>query len=84
MLDSIDGGSTVMRGKFRLDKIIKTDYAEEFEFNAVYGGTSNKEDNTYSEATPCGSIKMTVTNKALHGQFKPGQKFYLDFKIAAE
>lgn len=73
-----------MRGKFRLDKIVKSTYSEEFEFNAVYGGTSNKEDNTYSEATPSGQIKMTVTNKALWGKFSPGQTFYLDFTIAEE
>ena len=49
---------------------------------AVYGGSTNAEDNTFSEATPSAELKMTVTNKALHGKFKPGQKFYVDFTPA--
>lgn len=40
------------------------------------------EDNTYAKWSPSGSLSLTITNPALWGQFKPGQKFYLDFSPA--
>lgn len=68
-----------MRAKFEIELITKTTYAEELKMRAVYGGSTNAEDNTYSEATPSAALTMTVSNKKLHGTFKPGQKFYVDF-----
>ena len=40
------------------------------------------EDNTFAKWTPSGSLSLTITNPALWDQFKPGQKFYLDFTPA--
>lgn len=40
------------------------------------------EDNTFSRWTPCASLDMTIQNPALFGQFKPGDKFYVDFTPA--
>lgn len=71
-----------MRAKLQIESVTKTDYAEELKFHAVYGGDKNSEDNTFSEATPSASLTMQITNKALHGQFKEGQKFYVDFTPA--
>lgn len=71
------------RAKFRVDSVELNEYADIVKFSAVYGGTSNAEDNTFSEATPSASCSLTVSNKAVRGQFKPGQKFYVDF-IPAE
>lgn len=68
-----------MRGKFRVDSINKTEHAEQLKLSAVYGNSTNAEDNTYSAATPSGTIEMTVTNKALWGTLKPGDRFYVDF-----
>ena len=73
-----------MRAKLVVQSVKKTDYAEELEFNAVYGGDKNSEDNTFAESTPSAHLLMQVTNKALHGQFKPGQKFYADFTEAQQ
>jgi hypothetical protein len=68
-----------MRAKLAVESVKKTAYAEELTFHAVYGGDKNSEDNTFSEGTPWAALTMQVTNKALHGQFNPGQKFYVDF-----
>lgn len=72
-----------MRAKMQVESVTKTTYAEELKFTAVYSGDKNSEDNTYSEATPSAALTMQVTNKALHGQFAPGQKFYVDFTPAS-
>lgn len=40
------------------------------------------EDNTFAKWSPSGNLSLTITNPALWGQFKPGQKFYLDFSPA--
>lgn len=68
-----------IRAKLRVETVTKSEYAETVVLNAVYGGDKNSEDNTFSEATPSAKFEMTVSNKAVHGFFKPGQKFYVDF-----
>lgn len=54
-------------------------YQETVKLRAVYGGSTNAEDNTYASATPSGSIELCVNNKAAQGKLRPGQKFYVDF-----
>jgi hypothetical protein len=69
-----------MRAKLQIESVTKTTWSEELKLNAVCGGTP--EDNSFSEATPSATLSMQITNKSLHGQFKPGQKFYVDFTPA--
>lgn len=66
-----------MRAKLTIQSVTLNGYSEVLKFHAEY--SNNKEDNSYSEATPTASAEFNITNKALHGQFKPGQKFYVDF-----
>lgn len=68
-----------IRAKMSLQCLEVSEGSETWKFFAVYGGSSNAEDNTYASATPSGSITLQVTNKALHGKLKPGQKYYVDF-----
>lgn len=74
----------MMRGKFNVDTVEKVKHAETIKLSAVYGGSTNAEDNTYSAATPSGSITMTVTNKELWGKINPGDRFYVDFSPVPE
>ncbi len=46
----------------------------------VYG--DSPENKTWSQATPPGEIKMTITNPAALDAFGPGQAFYVDFTPA--
>lgn len=71
-----------IRAKFRVESVNKFEHSETVTFHAVYGGSTNAEDNTFADATPSAKLEMTVTNKAVHGAFKPGQKFYADFTPA--
>ena len=62
--------------------------SERLVFNAVGSGQAyaadgtGDEDNTFSRWTPCASLDMHVQNPALFGQFKPGDKLYVDFTPA--
>ncbi len=68
-----------MRAKMSIQTITKNGYSEIVEFNCVYGGNSNKEDNSFAQATPSGGAKLQIDNKALHGVYAPGDVFYVDF-----
>lgn len=71
-----------MRAKFVVSEVTDNGYSDKVKMNAVYGGVTNAEDNTYSKATPSGDLTMQIDNPAVRGQIKPGQKFYLDFTPA--
>lgn len=69
--------SVSMRAKLTIESINKTQYSEQIKYRAIY--TNNKEDNSYSDATPCAEASFTITNKELWGKFNPGDQFYVDF-----
>lgn len=73
-----------MRAKMVLNRVDRGQGVDQLTFSAVYGGENNKEDNSFSEATPSAELKMSVTNKSLLGQFEPGKKYYVDFTEAAD
>jgi hypothetical protein len=50
--------------------------------NQPYGPNGESEDNTFARYTPDGGMKLSITNPALRGFFKPGQKFYVDMTPA--
>jgi hypothetical protein len=77
----------MMRAKMKVSKIEMFEGCEVLTMNAVckptgYPADGSDEDNTFAMFTPTAELKMSVNNPALHGQFKPGQKFYLDFTSA--
>lgn len=69
-----------MRAKFKIEHITKFEHGEELFMMPVTNGTP--EDNTFSKYTPSGSLKIMITNPSLIGQYKPGQKLYMDFTNA--
>lgn len=76
-----------MRAKMKLNKVESLEGVEILTFNAVcksgsYPADGSDEDNTFAKFTPTAELKMSVNNPDLLGQFKPGQKFYVDFTPA--
>jgi hypothetical protein len=69
-----------VRAKVQVQSVTLNGYAEVVKYSAVSGGS--KEDNSFSAATPSGSIELHISNKELWGTIKPGQKFYVDFTPA--
>jgi hypothetical protein len=63
-----------------------TPAAEQIEMSAVtdkpFDADGNSDDSTFARWTPTGSLAMTITNPALIGQIKVGQKYYIDFTEA--
>lgn len=51
--------------------------------NAMYddGIPENKR---FNQASPTGEMSILVSNPALAGKFRPGQRFYLDFTEAPD
>jgi len=79
----------MMRAKLQVNKVSQNlGGSETIEMSPVsskpYGPNGESEDNTYARYSPGGAFSLTISNPALAGKFKPGQKFYADFTEAAE
>lgn len=72
-----------MRAKMQLNKIEQHVGCEVLHFSAVaaasYPSDGSDEDNTFAKFSPSAALSLTVANPALIGQFKPGEKYYVDF-----
>lgn len=77
---------TTMRAKLQISHIEKFTESERLHFHGVaaksYPADGSDEDNTFAKWSPSVELKITITNPALVGQFKPGDKFYVDFTPA--
>ena len=68
-----------IRAKMEIQSVLNEHNCDTVKWNAVYGGTTNAEDNSYASATPSGKIELCITNRNVMGQLKPGTKYYVDF-----
>jgi len=74
---------TSVRGKFTVTQILRNHYnpeAAEITLAALYSTTP--EDNSYSKATPNGTIQMSVSNPSAVETLTLGKIFYVDFTEA--
>lgn len=46
--------------------------------SGAYPESGLDEDNTYAKFSPSADFRLLIANPALHGEFKPGQKRYVD------
>lgn len=81
--------TATMRAKMQVQEVRSFGDGEQVEFSAVTGNTpfgqdGESDDNTYARWTPSGRLTLTISNPALLGKFRVGQKFYLDFTEASE
>ena len=83
---------SIMRAKIQLESVTlrgeTSSSQEQLKFHGVCkpGGYPNDgydEDNTFALWSPSVSVDITITNPALFGKFKPGQRFYIDFSELA-
>ena len=68
-----------VRAKFYVASVKITQHSDILEMSAVYGGSTNAEDNTFAKASPSGSLTLQIDNPDIRGKFKPGDVYYLDF-----
>lgn len=74
-----------VRGKFTVSSVTNLSATSTYvnvKLRAVY--SNSPEDNSYSAATPSGSIEMTITNPAAVEQLPIGAQFYVDFTAVTE
>lgn len=79
--------STTMRAKMAVNRIEQHSNSETLHFNAVckngtYPADGSDEDNTFAKFSPSANLSIQITNPALVGQFKVGEKYYVDFTPA--
>ena len=65
-----------VRAKFYVSELHWREWGVEIEMRAVTRGEDNK---MWAQATPNGTVKMSVKNQVASDQFAPGQEWYLDF-----
>ncbi len=84
---------TTMRAKLQVSLVQEHFYGkdgaksgETLQMHAVvankYDATGLDEDNTFAVMSPGASLTIQIANPALFGQFKHGDKFYVDFSPA--
>jgi hypothetical protein len=69
-----------VRGKFKVTEITRSHHnpaAAKIKLEAVY--SNSPEDNSYSAATPNGTIQMYLNNPAAIDDLPLGKSFYVDF-----
>lgn len=71
-----------MRAKFNVSSIKTGEYGQDVTLFAVYGGSTNAEDNQFAKATPSGKLDMHIDNPKVFDFFKEGESYYLDFTKA--
>ena len=49
--------------------------------NGVYPDDGSDEDNDYARWTPSADVSVYVANPNLFGQFKQGERYYVDFTL---
>ncbi|HEX5180774.1 MAG TPA: hypothetical protein VFW04_15665 [Gemmatimonadaceae bacterium] len=79
--------AATMRAKFVIHSVTRvSDTQEDLHFGAVtskpFDADGISEDNKYSKWTPNASLRMSITNPELMGQFKQFDKFCVDFTPA--
>lgn len=85
---------TTMRAKLQVGLISESFYGpdksksqETLHMHAVcapkYDTDGLDEDNTFAKFSPGAQLTINIANAALWGQFKHGDKFYVDFSPAA-
>lgn len=75
-----------IRAKIQISSAFKQEGydGEQINAHAVYGGSTNAEDNTFSAATPSLNLQMWINNPEAIGKLEKGKKYYIDFTEAPE
>lgn len=79
-----------IRAKMEVNEVVDTTYSDTVKLQCVMGrknkdgsyrqttDAENKEDNSFASATPSGKMELQISNPALKGVIKAGQRFYVD------
>ena len=71
-----------VKAKFICASVMVTKDYDAVTFSAVYSTDPKSPNYTWSKYTPSGELRMTITNEAVRGVFKPGSEYLLSFEEA--
>ncbi len=73
-----------IKARFTCLTVNKSEYCEEVFLTPVTTCSDDDPNKSYSEATPSGELKMSITNRNAWGAFEPGKDYDLDITPTAE
>lgn len=69
----------MVTARFKISEIKLTEYSANITMSPVYSSDKSDPNYSWSQATPCGKIEMTVTNKEASKQFEIGKTYHITF-----
>jgi len=77
-----------VRAKFKCTAITTQEsdgkvFSKQVFFQPVYSSDPESENHSWSQATPAGSLNMTITNPSAFNQFESGKEYFLDISPAS-
>jgi hypothetical protein len=75
----------IIRAKFRVHEVTRRAYAplaEQVTLMPVLSTSPDDPNHSWSQATPMGELKLTITNPEAHGKLELGNDYFLDFTPA--
>lgn len=73
---------TTVRARMKCTEVKKTEWATQVALQPFHSTDPDDPNKSYSEATPCGKVELTITNKAAADAFEVGKFYRIDFTPA--
>lgn len=67
-----------IQAKFKCVEIVENEACFNVKLSPVYSSDKNSPNYTWSQATPCGKIELTVSNKK--AKFEVGSEYFINFE----
>ena len=75
----------IARCKFKVESVTHYAYGgREVKLQALYDKPLSEEDRAFSNATPSGTMSITIQNPKVFDVFKPGNSVYIDVSVVPE
>ena len=84
----MEPGALTVRAKFYVSQVTAYKGSDgkttqlSVKLNAVYSADPESENKAFWEATPAGTIEMSITNPLAFEHFVDGGEYYIDFTLA--
>lgn len=76
--------ATTVRARMKCTSVQHFEHNSNVELQAFHSTDPKDPNKSYSDATPCAKVNMTITNKAAIGAFEPGRFYLIDFVPEAD
>lgn len=73
---------TTVRAKFKVSNIVPNENSQTVSLHPVYSEDPNHENKKFWDATPAGSLTMTINNTNIHDFFVLNSEYYIDITQA--